>query len=175
MDLKIEVKGLREIETQLLKLEATVARRALNQALRSASNKVVKNAKQRAPGSIKKSIFASRKVMGITVISKDTAAQLTIGVHSKGPKASPHAHLIEYGTKRRRTKEKAQTLRNIARGRTTRKRVVRIAGKYYSLGTDRGKVKGRYFMRSAWRLEGEKKYIGRFQKTLTRKIEKLSR
>lgn len=174
MRVDVRVEGLRELEQQLLRLEATAGKKALRQALRSSAGKVLSTAKQNAPGSIKRAIFASRRVRGITYIASDTAAQLTIGVHSKGPKAAPHAHLIEYGTKQRRTKEPAQTLGNIARGRTTRKRVVRMGARYYSIGVERGRVRPRSFMRKSWRQEGKVKLVNRFKRSLARKIDRLT-
>jgi hypothetical protein len=178
-NLEIKVEGLKELNDQLVKLANTGGKKALDQALVSASGKVKRAAKDRAPGTIKKAVFSSKLVRGVSVLAGDTASQLTIGVHSNGSRAAPHAHLMEYGTKQRltdvpRRRQKAlNTYIGVLRGKRT-KRVIKIKGEYLSVGRKRGRVKPVLFMNKAWKQHGGEKFVHRFKKSLSKKIDRLT-
>lgn len=160
MEIDLEVKGLQELEKQLLKLGAAVAEKELHGALMNASLPTFKRAKNAAPGSIKKAVsrvkhrsMRTRKiaVKGISANGKN-AAGVSVIVRKK---KAPHAHLVEGGTKQRATKGKG------------RKNPYKNA--------NRGVMPAQRFMRDAWEAEGGEKAVARFSKNLSRRIKRLTR
>lgn len=160
MKIDYRVEGLDELEKKLLKLEAKTAKKTLQKAMVKAATPIQRTAKRKAPGSIKKAIFRRQKVKGVSSLSAKSAGSLVIGVFKSGPRGAPHAHLIEYGTKQRKTKKKPNG----------KKRRLLLKGKYVSVGENRGRVKPQSFMRYAWRTQGKKKYLDRFKTQLEKEI-----
>lgn len=115
MDVDIEVKGLRELESQLKKLGAQTASNELHKSLMFASTPTFSAYKRSVPiksGRLKKSIKRKRlrgknlrlsRLKGRQTVSKNTVAGVTIFTDFK---QAPHAHLVEFGTTKRTTKGK---------------------------------------------------------------------
>ena len=158
-----EVEGLEELERQLLSLERSVGRKILKSALSTSGTKIVKAAKKNVPertGQLKKAIFKSTaRVGGVPFIRGTEAAQTTIGIKRFGAKGAPHAYLQEFGTKPRFRRRR----RNEIDGSTTS----------YRIST--GRVRGKFFMRRAWRQEGGIHALNRFKKSLQRRIRNATR
>lgn len=100
----VDIKGLAELERDLLKLGDKMAKSVTRKAMSKARKVVVKEARNRVPvrhGALKKSIGAKR-------ITRSRTQSLTdiIGARSRpstvnGKKVNPamYAHLVEFGTK----------------------------------------------------------------------------
>lgn len=160
MEVDLKVKGLEEVEKQLLKLGAQVGEKALLGALMNAALPTFKRAKNAAPGSISKAVSRvkhrstkTRKiaVKGIAANGKN-AAGVSVIVRKK---KAPHAHLVEQGTKQRQTKGKGN------------KKPYRNA--------NRGRMKAQRFMQDAWEVEGGQKAVDRFSKNIKQRIKRLTK
>jgi len=168
MQVDIEVQGLSELERRLLQLGATVAEKELHTALMGASLPTFRMARRGAPGSIKRAIKRKRhrsartRRLGLRGISATGRSAAGISVFVDKRKA-PHAHLVEFGTQRRFTK--GQSRRDARRGITRR----------YPAGVHRGVMPANPFMMKAWEQQGERRALTRFQETLERRINRLTR
>lgn len=95
-DIRLEIKGLKELNNLLNKLPDKIAKKPLQNALRAGGNVVVKAAKAKAPvdtGLLRDSIAVKQAKQ------KTGAVHYQVGVYQKIGKKRPfYAHMIEFGT-----------------------------------------------------------------------------
>lgn len=163
MELDIQVSGLKQAEEQLLKLGAEVAEKELHRAINFALKPVADRAKAIAPtrtgkfrASIRRAKHRSMKTRKIAVkgIAATGASAAGISVISNRRKA-PHAHLIEFGTEQRFA--------------------VSRKGKKLKKPASRGRMKPSKVFSGAFKMVGEREVLARFQRTLQKRIKRLTK
>lgn len=107
--LKLEIEGLKELGQKLETLPAKVAKKIMRPAIRKASKPLAAECKATAPVGPTGNLKASFKVRAMKMRGRRRKNSVGIVITSPGSGKAPHAHLVEKGTKPRRTKSGKST------------------------------------------------------------------